>query len=229
MIHTRIAANFREIRMGLIGPGILYRSSHPIGDDRADPVVSQLAVQAKIATILNLADTNYEIKQKAALAPWYRHILDADGVIALGMNFNGMSRQFCARLRRGIQFMLSRPGPYLVHCYAGVDRTGFVAIVLEALMGANLNEIIDDYLKSIIRDDEYLAPHGSRQHEDDSAVVHKILNRMNNGMAVTEENLQAAAENYLAVKVSLTAPERELLKARLACKAGVCDMSDPGK
>jgi hypothetical protein len=46
---------------------------------------------------------------------------------------------------------------------------------------------------------------------------------MNNGVAVTEENLQAAAENYLAAKVSLTAPELELLKARLAGKAGVCD------
>jgi protein tyrosine/serine phosphatase len=53
--------------------------------------------------------------------------------------------------------MLNRPGPYLIHCYAGVDRTGFMAIVLEALMGASLHDIIDDYLKSIL-DEEFIAP-----------------------------------------------------------------------
>jgi protein tyrosine/serine phosphatase len=221
MIRIHSPANFREIRMGLIGPGILYRASHPIEDDRGDPVIAQLARQARIATILNLVDTTNEIKRKAVLLPWYRHILNTGGVIALGMNFDGMSRQFCTRLRKGIQFMLNRPGPYLIHCFAGVDRTGFVAIVLEALMGAKLYEIIDDYLKSIIVDDEGLAPHDSPQYKRDSEVVREILNKMNNGMAVTEENLQAAAEHYLSAKVSLTVPELELLKERLAGKVSL--------
>jgi hypothetical protein len=133
------------------------------------------------------------------------------------MNFNGMSRQFCVQLRKGIQFMLNRPGPYLIHCYAGVDRTGFVAIVLEALMGATLHEIIDDYLKSFF-DEEFLAPHDSPQYKADSAVVHEILTRINGGKPVTEGNVKAVAENYLITKVSLTIPEIELLKARLAGK-----------
>jgi hypothetical protein len=46
---------------------------------------------------------------------------------------------------------------------------------------------------------------------------------------VTEENLQAAAENYLVKKVSLTEPELELLKTKLAGKAGVWDTRDPGE
>jgi protein tyrosine/serine phosphatase len=218
ILHIRTSANFREIRMGGIGPGILYRSSHPIEDGREDRAITKLAAQSRIAAILNLADTEREIKRKAVLAPWYRKILDTGAVIALGMNFDGMSRQFCLQLRKGIRFILSSPGPYLIHCYAGIDRTGFVAIVLEALMGANLHEIINDYLKSIIFDDELLAPHDSPQYKADSAVVHEILTKVNNGKPVTEDNLRYAAEHYLITKVALTMPEIELLKARLAGK-----------
>jgi hypothetical protein len=215
LIHSKTSANFREIRMGGIGPGTLYRSSHPIEDDRQDKVIAKLAVRARIATILNLADTDGEMRRLAISAPWYRKILNADGAIALGINFNGMSLQFCTQLRRGIRFMLRRPGPYLVHCYAGVDRTGFVAIVLEALMGATLCEIIDDYLKSLI-DEELLAPHDSPQYQLDSVAVYEILTTINNGKPVTDENVKAAAENYLVTKIGLTVPELESLKERLA-------------
>jgi hypothetical protein len=215
LIHVKTSANFREIRMGGIGPGILYRASHPIGDGKQDPAIAQLAVPARIATILNLADKDREIKQLAISAPWYKKILDAGGVIALGMNFDGQSRQFCMQLRKGIRFMLDRPGPYLIHCYAGVDRTGFVAIVLEALMGATLCEITDDYLKSLF-DEDLLAPHDSPQYKTDSVVVHEILTKLNNGKPVTEEHVREAAERYLITNVALTKPELELLKERLA-------------
>jgi hypothetical protein len=215
IIHVRTSTNFREIRMGGIGPGILYRSSHPIGDAKEDRAITKLVVKARIAAILNLTDTNREIQWKAVLAPWYRKILDAGGVIGLGMNFDGTSRQFCVQLRKGIQFMLNRPGSYLIHCYAGVDRTGFVAIVLEALMGATMEEIIADYLKSFF-DGELLAPRDSPRYKLDSAVVHEILAKMNNGEMVTAENLREAAERYLVTKVVLTMTELELLKERLA-------------
>jgi len=42
--------------------------------------------------------------------------------------------------------MASADGPYLVHCLEGKDRTGFVCIVLEALMSATYQEIVDDYM-----------------------------------------------------------------------------------
>jgi hypothetical protein len=214
LIHIKTSANFKEIRMGGICPGTLYRSSHPIEGDRQDKAIAKLAVSARIATILNLADMDGEMERKAVLAPWYRNILNTGGVIALDMDFNGMSRRFCARLQKGIRFMLHRPGPYLIHCYAGVDRTGFVAIVLEALMGATLYEIIDDYLKSLI-DEELLAPHDSPQYQLDSVAVYEILTTINSGKPVTDENVKDAAEHYLITKVGLTVPKLERLKERL--------------
>jgi hypothetical protein len=215
LIHIKTSANFREIRMGGIGPGILYRSSHPIEGGRQDKTIAKLAADARIVTILNLADTDGEMRRLAISAPWYRNILNTGGVIALGMNFDGMSRQFCMQLRKGIRFMLNRPGPYLIHCYAGVDRTGFVAIVLEALMGATLYEIIDDYLKSLI-DGELLAPHDSPQYRLDSVAVYEILTAINNGKPVTDKNIKGAAEHYLITKIGLTVPELECLKEQLA-------------
>jgi hypothetical protein len=218
IIHNRTSANFREIRAGGIGPGILYRSSHPIGNGLEDAVIAELAVRARIAAIVNLTDTDGEIRQKAALAPWYGKILDSGGVIALGMNFDSASRRFQRQLRKGLQFMLGRPGPYLIHCYAGVDRTGFVAMVLEALMGASLREIIGDYAESFF-DGEVPAPCDGPRYRRDSAVVREILTSMNGGEAVTEENLREAAERYLVTKAALTAPEIGLLTERLAGKA----------
>jgi hypothetical protein len=141
--------------------------------------------------------------------------LNLGGVIALGMKFDIMSRQFCDQLRKGIQFMLNHPGPYLIHCYAGVDRTGFTVMVLEALMGANLHEITTGYLESFF-DKEFLAPCDSPQYKRDSAPVLEILSIINGGKPVTDDNLKETAENYLVAKAGLTSREIELLKERLS-------------
>lgn len=39
--------------------------------------------------------------------------------------------------------------PVLFHCSAGKDRTGFVAAILQSLLGVPLEEVYDDYLASI--------------------------------------------------------------------------------
>jgi len=46
------------------------------------------------------------------------------------------------------RFIIANDGPYLIHCTEGKDRAGFVSAVLEALMGADLQEIVADYMKS---------------------------------------------------------------------------------
>jgi protein tyrosine/serine phosphatase len=42
------------------------------------------------------------------------------------------------KLKAALQFMITHKGPYFIHCFAGVDRTGFVIALMEAFMGANL-------------------------------------------------------------------------------------------
>ena len=206
--------NFREISMGNIAPNTLYRSSHPIEDDKQEPAISMLASKARIAAIINLSDSTHEIKRKAFFAPWYNKLLQNNRVIALGMDFNQTNEKFQKKLKKGLQFIINTEGPWLIHCHAGVDRTGFVSIVLESLMGATLDDIINDYLQSfnsIFDSDIY-----GRVNKGDSHVVMQILSAMGDYLPINDQNLQAIAEYYLLTAVKLSAAEIELLKRKLA-------------
>jgi len=215
------AVNFREIRMGNIAPNTLYRSSHPIKDNQQEKIISLLAAQNKIQTIINLSDTNSEIKLKSFFAPWYDKLLKNGRVIALGMDFNNNSERFSKKLKKGLQFIINTEGPWLIHCHAGIDRTGFVSIVLESLMGATLNEIINDYLKSF--NSMYDSSIYNEVNKEESTVVLQFLSAMGNYMPVNDTNLQAIAENYLLKMIKLSAIEIGLLKSKLAGAAEIVD------
>lgn len=54
--------------------------------------------------------------------------------------------KFKEQLINGLTAMSQHDGPYLVHCVEGKDRTGYVMMVIEALLGASYEEIIEDYM-----------------------------------------------------------------------------------
>ncbi len=205
--------NFREIRMGNIAPNTLYRSSHPIKDNEQEKIISLLAAQKKIKTIINLSDTISEIKLKSIFAPWYDKLLKNNRVAALGMDLNNNSESFSKKLKKGLQFIINTEGPWLIHCHAGVDRTGFVSIVLETLMGAKLADIIDDYLKSFnsMFDSSI---YGNLNKEE----VLQLISAMGDNMPVNDKNLETIAEYYLLKRVKLSAVEIGLLKSKLSGK-----------
>jgi protein tyrosine/serine phosphatase len=211
------SVNFREIRMGNIAPNILYRSSHPIKDNKQEKIISLLAAQARIAAVLNLSDTGSNIKLKSFFAPWYDKLFKINRVIGLGMDFNINSESFRIKLKAGLQFIINTEGPWLIHCHAGVDRTGFVCIVLEAFMGAALNEIINDYLQSF--NSIYDSSIYGEVNKGDSLVVMQLLSAMGNYLPVNDQNLSAIAENYLRNTIKLSSAEIELLKGKLAKKS----------
>ena len=214
------AVNFRKIRMGNIAPHTLYRSSHPIKNDKQELVISMLASSTRIAAIINLSDFDSEIKRKAFFAPWYNTLLKNNRVIALGMDFSQTSEYFQKKLKKGLQFIINTEGPWLIHCHAGVDRTGFVSIVLESLMGSTLDDIINDYLKSfnsIFNSNIY-----GNVNKEDSTVVLQLISAMGNYMPVNDQNLQAIAEHYLLHTVKLSVAEIESLKGKLAGNTNLC-------
>jgi len=208
--------NFREIRMGNIAPNTLYRSSHPIMDNEQAKIISLLAARERIQTIINLSDTNSEIKLKSIFAPWYDKLLKNGRVIALGMDFSNNSESFNKKLKKGLQFIINTEGPWLIHCHAGVDRTGFVSIVLETLMGAALDDIINDYLKSF--DSGFNSSIYGEADKEDSTVVLQLISAMGNYMPVNNKNLQTIAEYYLLKTIKLSTVEIGLLKSKLAGK-----------
>lgn len=55
-------------------------------------------------------------------------------------------QDFKEKLVKGLSALANNTGPYLVHCVEGKDRTGYVMMVIEALLNASYQEIVDDYM-----------------------------------------------------------------------------------
>jgi hypothetical protein len=108
-----------------------------------------LAVKAGIQCVINLENDNSVLEYMSKETPWYHKLVMEGKVIGLSMGFIIPGVEANERkLKAALRFIIAHEGPYLIHCFAGVDRTGFVAALLEALMGASLKEIIRDYLSA---------------------------------------------------------------------------------
>ena len=208
------SVNFREICMGNIAPKTLYRSSHPIKENKQEKIISLLAAEARIAAVINLSDTDSELSLKVFLAPWYNKLYKNDRVIALAMDYNTAEKYFTAKIKNALQFIINTRGPWLIHCNAGVDRTGFVSMILEAFMGAGIDDISADYLAS------FNSIFDSAVYNDinkkDSSIVMRLLSVMDYSAAISDQNLQPLAEKYLENTVELSARELVLLKKKLS-------------
>ncbi|MFC2387394.1 tyrosine-protein phosphatase [Treponema socranskii] len=149
-------ANFRCVSLGSIGKNILYRGSHPAkkGWTRA-PYASSLMEKAKIKTVVDMSDsrnelTSYLDPSNPQYSAYYASIDKAGGVVCLSMNMDFTSDIFAAGIIGGLRFMISHEGPYYLHCNEGKDRTGFIMILLESLMGASKEEAMRDYMQSYV-------------------------------------------------------------------------------
>ena len=146
-------ANFRAVTVGNIGDGKLYRSASPINNEHGRAGYANDFIEAAgVATVLNLADSDEDIAEYCAAedfdSEYYRSLYESGKVIVLDLNVNFYSEEFNTTLIKGLCFLAQNEPPYSVHCTEGKDRAGFTAMLLEALMGAQLQEIIDDYMLS---------------------------------------------------------------------------------
>lgn len=145
-----IFANFRAVRAGRIGRGVLYRSSIPCSLTRARaPYADALMKQAGIRTVLNLAVDAEKLAEvmdsPECPAPYYRSLYRQGTVIARRLPAVLSKPEFRKGLAEELRFLTAHDGPYLVHCAEGKDRTGFVCFLLGALMGASPGELEQDY------------------------------------------------------------------------------------
>ena len=214
-------ANFRVIETTGIGKGILYRSSSPINPALGRSSYADAAAEkAGIITVVNLADSSnvYEGTENS----YYSTCNVA--YVNLGADF--LSEATLNGLAEGMRFIIDNDGPYLIHCNEGKDRAGLVSALLECLMGATLDEVIDDYMLT------YYNYYGvEKDTEKYDAVLKnnliKVLNATFGVEDVYKADLAAEAEAFLVEDAGLTADEVAALKGRLTIS--LQEVYDAGK
>ena len=146
-------ANFRSVTAGSIGSGKLYRTASPINNKACRAGYANDFIKAAgVATVLNLSDSAEDIEEMFEAedfhSEYYRSLYEAGKVAVLDLAADFYSEGFAASVAEGLTFLAQQEAPYAIHCLEGKDRAGIVAALLEALMGAELNEIMDDYMLS---------------------------------------------------------------------------------
>ena len=203
-------ANFRVIETTGMGKGILYRSSSPINPALGrNTYADKAAEKAGILTVVNLADPSNTYEETENTYYSTCQVV----YVNLGMDF--LSEATLNGLAEGMRFIIDNNGPYLIHCNEGKDRAGFVSALLECLMGATMDEVIDDYMVTCYN--YYGVEEGTEKY---AAVVKnnliKVLNTTFKVDDVYKADLAAEAAAFLMEDAGLTADEVAALKGRLA-------------
>lgn len=215
-------ANFRMVATTGMGEGRLFRSSSPVDPSLGrSAYVDSLSRESKVKVFLNLTDTKSGAEGYEGFEESY---YASQNVIYLGLPAAFTSNAFKDGLVKGLRYMIDNDGPYLVHCREGKDRAGFVAAVLEALMGASLDEIKEDYAKTYTN--YYNVQNGKQilltEEQKDwfaKIIVQNLkLSFAAEGVEFDEfeaSDMQVLSENYLE-KLGLGGDEIAALKTRLS-------------
>lgn len=213
-----VFANFRNITAGNIAEGVLYRSSSPVNNELGRASYSDKLIKAaKVNTVVNLADSaeniNTYIAAEGFASPYYAELYKNNKVLPLNMGLAYASEEFKAGVIKGLVFMSENEGPYHFHCTEGKDRAGFFAAMLEALMGASKDEIVEDYMQSYIN--YYSVEKGTDKYKLISEDVLAMLKVIAGTADLDKANLAAAAESYL-LSGGMTADQLGTLKTKLS-------------
>ncbi|MBR3639415.1 MAG: tyrosine-protein phosphatase, partial [Clostridia bacterium] len=173
-------ANFRSVEAGNIKKDFIYRSASPCDNQhKRATYVNDLAKKAGIACILDLADTDQKIEgyisAEGFSCDWFLSVYEKGNVIPIGLNMNFSSDEFRMKIADGLTEMISKDGPYLIHCTEGKDRTGFVCMLIEALAGATYEEIVFDYMKTY---ENYYGITEGKDKERYEVIVESVLDPM---------------------------------------------------
>ena len=202
-------ANFRVIDTTGMGAGKLYRSSSPINPAIGRSTYADKAARdAGIRTVINLADPSnvYETPEDS----YYRNCQ----VTYLNLGMDPVAEDFKAGLAQGMRSIMNGEAPYLIHCNEGKDRAGFVSAVLECLMGATADEVVEDYMETFFN--YYGVEKGTEKY---NAVVNSnIIPTLKTIFGVADiytADLEAEAEAYLVKDLGLSVEEVAELKVKL--------------
>ena len=212
--------NFRNVKAGRIGENNLFRSQHPANGSSRSTFANKLASKNAIGAVLNLSDSEKKLNSKFAtykIAPsyYYRSLYEKGNVHCANMRGTYNETVYRSKIVECMRFMIRKQGPYLVHCEVGRDRTGFVMLLLESLMGASYTYMFKDYAQSYISRD-------GKTYEEAKKISIPLINEMMHNITGKPKNtgwgrlnLAYYAELYLK-KGGMSPAELNTLKRNLS-------------
>ncbi len=201
-----VFANFRNVTVGKLKPGVVYRSASPVDNQHMRAKYADaLAKEAGIKYDIDISDNETKLEKHMAKddfdSPHFLSLYEDGKVIPLAMNMNYFSEDFLNKICLGFRAIAENEGPYLIHCVEGKDRTGFFLMLLEAFAGASYQEIVDDYM---ITYDNYFEITKEKDPEKYNVLKERNLDRMikfvcgdDDSVDITTADLKAYAESFL--------------------------------
>lgn len=186
-------ANYRMITTDGIGAGKLFRSSSPVNPSIKRNAFADICAEIDgIKSFVNLADSAEGAAKYERFADSYYK--DQNVIyLNLGVDFNSDLNK--AGIVEMMNFLADAPTPVLVHGNIGQERTGFVSALLESLMGASLDEVVQDFMVTFYN--YYGVVAGTDQYAQLSNNIKKNLSVYMGIEDVENADLQAEAERYL--------------------------------
>lgn len=212
-------ANFREIKIGSIASGKLYRSSSPVNPKyKRNTYADGLIRKAGVKSVVNLADSIDNVGNYTGYGEsYYKTLVDSGNVVCLNATIYFEQADFKAKLIKGLRFLSKADTPVLIHCTEGKDRAGYFSMVTELIMGATLDEVINDYMESFVN--YYHYEEGCDEYNQAmNDGVYTMLYGITNTKTVEElrnTDLTKAVTDML-IKDGLTQAEIDAIKANLS-------------
>lgn len=199
----KVFANFREIKGGNLKRKTFYRSASCVDNryNRAETVV-KLMKKNKIKFDVDLSTSTEKYLQLFHQITFNKRFLNKmiveNRYACLDMSMAVFEKDCKVKTVKAYREMMKNDGPYLIHCLEGKDRTGFFAILTEALTGATYDEMKDDYMKTY----ENYYGISRQQTERYELIVSTYLNPFLKGLADKEhvKNLEQAEYKEGAIK-----------------------------
>lgn len=165
--------NFRALSGGNLKENFIFRGASPVDNSRGRAAYTDaLLRENSIGFVIDLADSEEDILEDFASdgfsSEYIRELYGNGSVIPLDMSSSYASDAYREKVAGGLRRALSAEGPFYIHCLEGKDRTGFVCLLLEALAGADFEELKADYMKTY---ENYFRISEEKTPEKYSAVV----------------------------------------------------------
>lgn len=201
-------SNFRSLSGGNLKDGLVYRGASPVDDSRKRAACTDgLLRKYGIAAVIDLADSDDDMKgyfgEEGFSSAYTKALYENGKVITLSMGSSYASDSYRQSVVSAFRYMLTTDGPYYIHCMEGKDRTGFVCCLLEALAGADYDEMRADYMKTY---ENYYKIFEDSMPEKYNAIVSlyfdsfmECLTGAANTDGFRQEDIEAGAREYLRI------------------------------